>query len=437
MTRARTGGLSLALMVAAQAYAYAQPAPPAPQDPYAAPAGHDPVLAEQVAEQLVARAQELLDAKVYVDAKQLAVEALVKSPKGNAADRARFIIKVVNDRLGIKDEPPPVIETPVDVTPIEDPTKHVEKAVEIAPPVESEAHDGHIASSVHGAIYTGLVGSTLGSFFDRSNPAGGAIPVGIAAGIAGGLYLPRLFHSAHWDESQVRTVGAGSVWGGVIGGLFADTVMGANGGTVTAPGVLVGASIGSTLGVVAGGVMANNHTLTRGDVALVDTLAGIGTASGLTIGMLMQPAQKEAYALNAILGAAGGLIAGYVAGPQTNTTPRRMMRVAGLSALGGGLPFLLYAAIHKASSTADDRVTGALSTIGLVGGAWLGFYLTRDYEVGLDVPDGKTKVDDAPPAIVGRSSDGRWGLGGIGVQPLSCELAPQSGLSLSLVGATF
>ena len=35
----------------------------------------DPVLDEQIAEQLVERAQELLDAKVYVDAKQLAVEA--------------------------------------------------------------------------------------------------------------------------------------------------------------------------------------------------------------------------------------------------------------------------------------------------------------------------------------------------------------------------
>src|SRR5262245_54210741 len=76
----------------------AAPAPAeAPQDPY----GPDPVLNEQIAEQLVTRAQELIDAKLYVDAKQLAVEALVKSPKGNAADRARYIIKVVNQSLGI------------------------------------------------------------------------------------------------------------------------------------------------------------------------------------------------------------------------------------------------------------------------------------------------------------------------------------------------
>ena len=65
------------------------------------------MLNEQIAEQLVSRAQELLDAKLYVDAKQLAVEALVKSPKGNAGDRARYIVKIVNQFLGIKDDPPP------------------------------------------------------------------------------------------------------------------------------------------------------------------------------------------------------------------------------------------------------------------------------------------------------------------------------------------
>ena len=447
MTRSRTGGLVLALIASAQAFAYAQPASPAPQppspatggaplDPYAVPAGQDPVLAEQIAEQLVSRAQDLLDAKVYVDAKQLAVEALVKSPKGNAAGHARFIIKVVNDRLGIKEELAPPIETPVDVAPIVDPTARVEKPIEPPRPVDVEPNKGRIAASVHGALYTGLLGATLGSFFDKGHPAGGAIPVGIAAGVAGGLYLPKLFHSWRWDESQIRTVGAGSMWGGVIGGLMAGVTMGANGGTVTTPGVLVGASVGSTIGVAGGAVLAKNHTLTRGDVALVDTLAGLGTASGLTLGMLMQPAQKEAYALNAALGAGAGVVIGYIAGPQTNTTPRRMLRVAGVAAAGGVLPFLLYAGIHKASSTADERVTGALSTIGLVGGAWLGFYLTRDLDVGLDGPEGK-QVDDAPAAVIGRSSDGRWGIGGLSLQPLSPELAPQRGIALSVVGATF
>ena len=75
------------------------PSPSGPQDPYAVPPGQDPVLAEQIAQHLVGRAQELLDAKSYVDAKQLAVEALVESPKGGAADHAKFIIKTVNQAV--------------------------------------------------------------------------------------------------------------------------------------------------------------------------------------------------------------------------------------------------------------------------------------------------------------------------------------------------
>src|SRR4051812_15844022 len=80
------------------------PQPQAPQDPY----GGDPVLNEQVAEQLVGRSQELLDAKMWLDAKQLAVEALVKSPKGPSAERARYIIKLVNQHLDIKEDPAPL-----------------------------------------------------------------------------------------------------------------------------------------------------------------------------------------------------------------------------------------------------------------------------------------------------------------------------------------
>ena len=174
-------------------------------------------------------------------------------------------------------------------------------------------------------------------------------------------------------------------------------------------------------------------------MALIDTLAGIGAVGGLTIGMLMQPAQSEAYSLNSVIGIAGGVLAGYVAAPMTNTTPRRMLRVAGLAAAGGAAPFVLYAAIHSPTSTVDDRITGVLSTAGLIGGAWLGFRLTRNMDDGLDVPDDKSarEPDDAPVALVGRSSSGRWGFGGVGLSPLSPALAPQRGLALQLVGATF
>jgi hypothetical protein len=158
---------------------------------------------------------------------------------------------------------------------------------------------------------------------------------------------------------------------------------------------------------------------------------------GLTIGMLMQPAESEAYSLNAALGVAGGVIAGYIAAPQTNTTPRRMLRVAGLAAAGGAAPFLVYALVQSSSSTVDERITGLLSTGGLVIGAYLGFRFTRGMDDGLDRLDGKPTVDDSPIALIGRSSAGRWGLGGLGIQPLSPALAPQHGMALQLVGAAF
>ena len=56
--------------------------------------------------------------------------------------------------------------------------------------------------------------------------------------------------------------------------------------------------------------------------------------------------------------------------------------MAGLSALGGAVPFLLYAAIHDSHSRVDERVVGLLSTGGLVGGAYLGFRITRGMDEG-------------------------------------------------------
>jgi hypothetical protein len=393
------------------------------------------VLAEQIAEQLVGRAQELIDARLWVDAKQLAVEALVQSPKGNASERARFIIRTVNQQLGIKDDVPPPVgdrlpEVDLKITDMEP------QVPAMPPPVEGVGHhSGSLAGTVHGAIYGGLLGGLVGAAVDSDHPSDGGVPGALLGGVGGALVAERV--GRKFDEAQVRTVGSGTVWGGVAGAFFAESVMGANGGDVNAPGILLGGAIGATVVGGASVGLASQNKLTRGDVALVDTFAGMGTVGGLTLGMLMQPAQDEAYSVNAMLGTGAGIVVGLIAAPQTNTTPRRMLRVAGLSAAGGAAPFLLYAAIRSDSTTADERVTGALSTIGLVGGAWLGFYLTRHMDEGLDVPDGAQpqQKDDAPPSVVGRSSDGTWNLGGLGL--MTTPISPHHDATLSLVGATW
>jgi hypothetical protein len=294
---------------------------------------------------------------------------------------------------------------------------------------------GRIAATVHGGLYGGLLGATIGSLFSSDTPAAGAVPGGIAVGLVGGVAVPRLVDRLGLTEAQVRTVGAATVWGGAIGGLFGD--IGSLEHT-TARQVLVASSVGATLAGLGGYALARTSQLTRGDVALIDTLAGVGGAGGLALGMVMQPAHHEAYSLNAVLGIAGGVAVGYIAAPMTNTTPRRMLRVAGLAAAGGAAPFVLYAAIRSSGSTADERVTGSLSLAGLAVGAWLGFRFTRDMDDGLDTPDGKPRHDDdAPVALVGRSSSGHWGPGGLGLAPLSPALAPQRGVALQLVGGAF
>ncbi len=409
------GGIASAQEAPPQAPPQAPPAQ-GPQDPYAP----DPVMQEQIAEQLVTRAQELLDAKIYLDAKQLAVEALVKSPKGPAADRARYIIKVVNQNLNIKEDPPPTppSQTPpdgngdkVDLTPIGDPTQFdpsrdpPPNQTPVAPADTGAGYRNRItAATVHGALYGGVLGATVGAYINSDNPASVAVPLGIATGLGGGLLGRQLARKRSWDEAQLRTVGSLNFWGGTIGGMFGWAVTGAGeDDSPTATGVLLGASIGATSGLLVGGLMAKDHKLTRGDVALVDTFAGMGAIGGLTIGMLMQPAQNEAYAVNSILGAAGGIAVGVIAGPQTNTTPRRMLRVAGLAAAGGALPFLLYAGIASSDTNGDERLVGALSSIGLVGGAYLGFRLTKNMDVGLDVHDHDKPAAEPPPVALPRT----------------------------------
>jgi hypothetical protein len=473
MVRPRLGAILLALCAASPVFAQGTsptappPPPPPPSDPAPTPAAGAPVpapdastepyapdavLAEQIADQLATRAQELLDAKIYLDAKQLAVEALVKSPKGPAAERARYIIKLVNTHLDIKEDPaptPPSEVVPVkpdedvDTSPIDSSTRPFDPSRD-PPPVQTsavEGHDGKNAGLVHGALFGATLGAAIGALAKDDNPAAVAVPLSIGFGVGGGLLGRVVANKLGWDEAQIRTAGSISAWAGVAGGFFAEAATGAGDSTPSAGGILLGASIGSTAGLALGGALAKNHKLTRGDVALVDTLAGIGTVGGLTIGMLMQPAQSEAYSVNALLGAGAGVVIGIVAGPQTNTTPRRMLRVAGLAGAGGAIPFLLYAAIHDGSSTADERVTGLLSSVGLVAGAYLGFRLTRNMDVGLDVPDGespRSSEDDAPVALVSRNSNGSWLVGGVGVTPLSNQLATNNrGATLTILGATF
>src|SRR5262249_31123381 len=146
---------------------------------------------------------------------------------------ARAIIRAANQGLGIPEDaprsepvaPPAPVPAPtrptedVDTSPIQDPTV---SSPPIAAPPEGRPPSSRLAATVHGGLYAGLLGATLGSLFSSDTPAAGGVPLGLAGGVGGGIAAPMLVDRLGWTEAQVRTVGTATVWGGVIGGLFGD-----------------------------------------------------------------------------------------------------------------------------------------------------------------------------------------------------------------------
>ena len=405
------------------------PAPsPAPSAPAPALDAGEARLAEEIAFALATRAQELLDAKQYADARQLATEAAARSPRGVAAERAQLIIRAANAALGVATAEPAPPQGDVGSSEVPD-----------GPPVERDPDDHGVAADlpsprlhamIHGGLAGGLAGATLGSLADDS--AGVEVALGAAGAAAGAYFAPRLLR--RFDVEQVRTMGSAALWGGVVGGILADVTTSL---TDTSPRqVLLGATLGSAVASAGGYYLARAHTYTRGDVALIDTLAGMGAVGGLTLGLAMQPIETEGYSLNAAFGVSAGVLAGMFFAPKTNTTPRRMSRVAGLAAAGAALPWLAYPLFSAGDTNNDEQVVGLVSTVGLLAGAYLGFRFTAGLDVDKDVPLGKRKqVDDAPLALLRRSSVGRLAAGGLAVR--TSQQAPQPAYLVDVVAGRF
>ena len=99
-----------------------------------------------------------------------------------------------------------------------------------------------------------------------------------------------------------------------------------------------------------------------------------------------------------------------------------------LGAAGAAVPWLLWAASDDPATDDDDQAFGGLSLAGLAGGLYLGVRATRDAPAG-------TAIDDAPIALVRRSSGGGWTLGGPAVAPV--RTAGAHGLAVTVVGGAW
>ncbi|MCE9573646.1 MAG: hypothetical protein K8W52_10860, partial [Deltaproteobacteria bacterium] len=366
---------------------------------------------------LVARAHHLLDVREWADAKQLAVEALMRSPGGPSAADAQEIIRIANQRLGIVDPPPPTPGNPAPTDPITDPVGPIPPPA--TGPVDAAPHArGRVVLTGYGAASGAVIGLGFGG---AAGSNGGEAAGAIIGGLAGGALGYWVGGKRHTSVASARTFGVGATWGGIALAFMADAVGGSNQPT-THHDVFIGAALGTGIGAAGGLWLARTHPLTADGATIVDSFGGLGVAGGLAIGELMQPYATEAYSLNAALGAAGGALVGLYVASNHTISSRRMARVDGIAALGGAAPWLLYAAIQTKSSTADERICGLLSAGGLVAGLWLGFRVTRK----LDQP----RVAPTAPTVE---------VGALGIRPASTPLAPSvgRGMIVDLARATW
>jgi hypothetical protein len=405
------------------------PATAAPADPYAAQDAAARELDEAVAASLVERAQLLIDQRAYADARQLAVEALVRSPDGPSAPAARALLASANRQLGIAEHD----ATPAAVT--GGPPPHPDGTVDpyddgaATPALRDRPDSGRPLMTMIGAGTGALAGMALGGLLTGDDAVGLAIG-GLGGAVAGGIAGDRYADRTRMGRARARTVGSGATWGAVSLGFFAD-VVDLDGTTTTE--VALGASLGALGGGALGAVVAGRHQPTLGDVALVDSFAAWGVTGGLTLGLVMQPFEAEGYSLNVALGSAAGAAVGILAARRTELPVDRVVRV-NLWAFGGAAaPWLVYALAADDTTNDDEQWVGLFSSLGLAGGAIVGFQLTRGWRSG---PDAAT---DAPAALVRRGSDGAWSMGGLAVRPAASRLGPTLGRSalVDVVGVRF
>jgi hypothetical protein len=414
---------------------YADPSPPPPptatQDPYAGQDAAARELDEAIAASLVERAQLLLDQRAYADARQLAVEALVRSPDGPSAAAARAILASANRQLGIAEhDAGPGAATDGPPAPHPDGTVDPYDQAPSAPAGRRDRPDsGRALMTLYGVGAGVLAGTALGGLLSGDDAVGLAVG-GLTGGVLGGIAGDRYADRTRLGRARARTIGSGATWGAVSLGFFAD-VLDLDGTTTTD--VALGASIGALGGGALGAVIADRHQPGAGDIALVDSFAAWGVTGGFTLGLLMQPFEAEGYSLNAALGSAAGAAVGILAARRTELSADRVVRVNLWAYGGAAAPWLIYALAADDTTNDDEQLVGLFSTLGLAGGAIVGFQLTRGWS------SGPSAATDAPAALLRRGSDGAWSMGGLALRPTASRLGPTLGRSalVDVVGVRF
>lgn len=465
----------LPLPVSAQPDELSDPRPPdalpdaGVADADAPPSDPHKAVAEAVALALFERSKVLFERGDYANAKTLLAESLERSVRGPVSREALMYLQRCNAELGIPDpnhgappelrDAPSAVEVPLDPyggageTDILDPygtetldpyelSPDSDVGEADVPGPEVDDGDGWSEADVYavrrtlmgyGALYGFTTGLAVAESGEESNPLAAGF-VGAGAGLAGAYLLTR---GDVLSAGEIAGVAWGGLWGGTSVALMADLATGID--SSDPADILWSMSLGGLLGSGAGWLATRKLDPSPGDVALVGSLSIYGMMSGLLIGVGMEPPESEAYSLNMLMGTAVGVAAGFYAANRLEVSRRRMLWVDIGATVGALAPWVIvYPLIADGESDTAVQATGWISTLGLLGGAYLAWRGTNDMD------DGALRVDRKQiagvPALLQRSDDGAWGVGMLSLRPAGyTQLAPATtrGWSIDLVGGRF
>lgn len=426
-------------------------APAGAQDEPPEPAAEVPIN-DAIAAALVERGKSLFDGADYQASRQLAIEALERSPEGPSAPDALALLRSSNEKLGLdRDAGRPGVtggaepldpygtrETPLD--PYAEPTKpgpvtNPKPGPVVTPPESPDTDEPNTSPSrglmAWGGGYGFMLGMAIGGPEDENGDLrGGAVLaglVGAGAGI-GGAYLG----SRRWamNRGQVAAIASAGNWIGLnaafVGDLVTDTDTDTND-------IYTSLAIGGAIGLGTGILYARQVKPDEGDIAFTNSLATYGLASGLLLGVMISPPRSEAYSINSMVGSIGGIAAGLWLSPRVDMSRKRTLRIDLGAAAGAAATWvLLYPLIEDGTTNNDEQFAGGFSVLTMWGGAALMYYLTRDMDEPASEGD-KLEVAEAPSGLLQRSGAGRWSLGSPMLRPMGDPaLAPPAGVAVGV-----
>lgn len=413
-----------------------------------------------VAAALYERGRYLFGSGDWKNAKQMFIESLERSPKGPQSEQALAMLRSANEKMGMDldngipvagsgDDPiDPYADDDDDDGPLDpyaddddDPIDPYGDDDGPGPGVEPPIEDGLTQSDIRKArrtlyLWGGAYGFTAGLALagpnnDDGEMGGGALLAGIvggAAGVGAAYYLSR---DREISRGQANGISLAGVWGGVTFGFLADVFTGTE--DTTTNDVYKGVALGGLAGTGLGIYYARRVDPSEGDVAVTNSLMMYGTAGGLLLGLAMDPAEGEAYSLNAVFGIAAGLGVGLWASNKIDTTRKRMLRVDLGAVAGAAIPWvLIYPLVNDGDTNNDEQAIGFLSTATMAGGAILAYYLTRN----MDEKDAaKAAGLPAISGLINRDEHGEWAVGVPGLKPVRDAGATSShGMTVDILG---